>query len=126
MLAVKTYSPEYVLGCRDRVRAVLDAYSGSDDFEPLFCNHMVLALDHYFVHRQRGLEGKDGNPANEVRLLAEAIAENGGVMVADKTIKLKPESSVLGYAPGDEIVISVADLRRLAEAYFEEIAERFA
>ena len=125
MLAVKTYPADYISSCRDRFGALLDAYSGSDDFEPLFCDHAVLALDHYFVHRQRGMEGKDGNPANEVRLLAESIAENDGVLREDKQIKLKPETSVLGLAPGDRIRLTVADVRRLADAYFEEIGKRF-
>jgi hypothetical protein len=125
MLAVKTYPADYVGSCRDRVHALLDAYSGTDEFEPLFCDHAVLALDHYFVHRQRGMEGKDGNPANEVRLLAESIAENDGVLREDKQIKLKPESSVLGLAPGDRIRLTVDDVRRLADAYFEEIGRRF-
>ncbi len=125
MLAVKTYPTDYVDQCRDRVSALLDAYSGSDDFEPLFCDHAVLALDHYFVHRQRGMEGKDGNPANEVRVLAESIAENDGVLREDKQIKLKPDTSVLGLAPGDPIRLTVADVRRLADAYFEEIPKRF-
>jgi len=125
MLAVKTYPAEYVGSCRDRFGALLDAYTGSDDFEPLFCDHAVLALDHYFVHRQRGMEGKDGNPANEVRLLAESIAENDGVLREDNQIKLKPETSVLGLAPGDQIRLSVDGVRRLADAYFEEIGKRF-
>jgi len=125
MLAVKTYPADYIGSCRDRVHALLDAYGGSDEFEPLFCDHAVLALDHYFVHRQRGMEGKDGNPANEVRLLAESIAENGGVLREDKQIKLKPETSVLGLAPDDRIRLTVAEVRRLADAYFEEIGRRF-
>ncbi|HYI36801.1 MAG TPA: hypothetical protein VEX39_09370 [Thermoleophilaceae bacterium] len=125
MLAVKTYPADYVASCRDRVHALLDAYSGSDAFEPLFCDHVVLALDHYFVHRQRGMEGKDGNPANEVRLLAESIAENDGVLRADKQIRLDPAASVLGLAAGDPIRLGVDDVRRLAGAYFDEIGRRF-
>jgi hypothetical protein len=31
-------------------------------FERQFFNHMMLALDHYFLHRSRNMEGKDGNP----------------------------------------------------------------
>ena len=64
-------------------------------------------------------------PANEMRLLAESIAENDGVLRADKQIKLDPETSVLGLAPGDPIRLGVDDVRRLADAYFDEIGRRF-
>jgi hypothetical protein len=37
-------------------------------FERQFFNHMILALDHYFGHRGRTMEGKDGKPLNEVRM----------------------------------------------------------
>ncbi len=36
---------------------------------------MILALGHYFVHRGRHTEGKDGNPLTEVRMLCDAIME---------------------------------------------------
>jgi hypothetical protein len=87
---------------------------------------MVLALDEYFVHRLRGQEGKDGNPANEVRLLAASIIENDGRLVADKQIKLPPESSVLGLAAGDEIWIDADAFRRLADGFFAEVEQRFS
>lgn len=51
---------------------------------------MVLALDQLFVHRARGIEGKDGNPLNEVRVLCTSIMANGGVLVKDSQIKLDP------------------------------------
>jgi len=60
-----------------------------------------------------------------MRLLAESIAENDGVLRADKQIKLDPETSVLGLAPGDPIRLGVDDVRRLADAYFDEIGRRF-
>ena len=65
-----------------------------DAFERQLFNHMILALDHYFVHRSRTMEGKDGNPLNEVRMLCHAIMENEGRMSADKTIATsrKPRS----------------------------------
>jgi hypothetical protein len=143
MLGRKTYDKHYIDACRTRVDAQVAAYdalataardgggdgSGGaalDTFAPQFFNHMVLALDEYFVHRLRGQEGKDGNPANEVRLLAASIMENDGRLVADKQIRLTPESSVLGLAAGDEVRIDEDGFRRLADGYFAEIEKRFS
>jgi hypothetical protein len=55
----------------------------------------------FLVHRARGLEGKDGNPLNEVRMLCDSILQKDGVMTADKTIKFDPAKSVLRLQPGD-------------------------
>jgi hypothetical protein len=87
----------------------------------------MLAAGKYshFVHRLRKAEGKDGNPANEVRVLATSIMENDGRLVAEKTIRLRPETSVLGYAPGDEIALDEAAFTRLADGYFAEVQTRF-
>jgi hypothetical protein len=40
--------------------------SAIETFETNFFNHMVLVLDHYFVHRGRTIELKDGITANLV------------------------------------------------------------
>ncbi|MCZ4550874.1 hypothetical protein BH683_020250 [Williamsia sp. 1138] len=44
---------------------------------------------------------------------------------ADNTIKLKPETSVLGLQVGDEITLTASDFTRLADAYFDEMDVRF-
>ena len=143
MLVRKTYEKDYIDACRARVDAQLAAYdalataarngggdgpagAALDAFAPRFFNHMVLALDQYFVHRLRGQEGKDGNPANEVRLLAVSITENDGRLIADTQIRLTPESSVLGLAAGDAVRIDEDGFRRLADGYFAEIEKRFS
>jgi hypothetical protein len=54
-----------------------------------------------------------------------SIMQNDGVLAADKTIKLKPETSVLGYAVGDQIALHASDFARLAQAFFDEIERRF-
>ena len=46
-----------------------------DAFVPRFFNGLVLQLDYSFVHRTRNLEGKDGNPLNEVRVLCSSLFE---------------------------------------------------
>ena len=128
MLGVSTYPQEYIDSARAAVQAQLAAYeqlSSTEAFEPLFFNHMVLALDHYFCHRLRGREGKDGNALNEVRVLCTSIMEGGGRLVADKTIKLKADASLLQLEVGDEIALDARDFRLLADAFFAELEARY-
>ena len=135
MLSVSKYTPEYIETTRSRIQAQLSAYrdlraaaNGApavEAFEPLFFNNMVLVLDNYFAHRGRGLEGKDGNPLNEARVLCKSMLDNDGVMVADKTIRLKPAESLLKYEVGDEIKLSEDDYVLLSEAFFAEIEVRY-
>ena len=133
MLMVSSYTKDYVDACRAKVAAQLASYrkmlaakpSQIDAFERQFFDHMILALDHYFVHRGRGMEGKDGNPLNEVRMLGEAIMENQGRMSASKTIRYKPETSILKFKAGDEIRLNADDFARLSAAFFDEIEKKY-
>jgi hypothetical protein len=85
-----TYTKDHVNSCRSKIEAQLAAYrvltgaarekagdssASAATFEPLFFNNLVLVLDRFFVHRARGLEGKDGNPLNEVRMLCDSILQ---------------------------------------------------
>ena len=143
MLGVNAYDQSYIDDCRARMEAQLAAYeklvlaatgakaagaagqTAVDAFEPLFLNHLVLALDDYFVHRLRTKEGKDGNPLNEVRMLCTSILQNGNVLAADKTIKYRAEQSVLKLELGDEIRLDLARFTLLCHAYFAEIELKF-
>ena len=141
MLSIAHYEPTYVDACRVKVERQIAAYEETTSaakeadtsrldaaigtFEPLFFNHMVLALDHYFGHRSRTMELKDGNPLNEVRVLCNAIMHHDGVMTADKQIKMKPATSILRHDVGDKIELTVADFRLLSEAFFAEIENKY-
>jgi hypothetical protein len=139
MLGKNSYPKEYIKASRERVASQVSAYktfvkkakkSAGDAavaaFEPVYFNNMVLTLDSYFTHRLRTVEGKDGNPLNEVRVLCQSILENDGVMGSDKTIKMKPENSVLKLEVGDKISVTEAEFVRLADAYFNEIEAKFS
>jgi hypothetical protein len=93
--------------------------------EPVFFNSALLALDRRFVHRVRAVSGKDGNPLNEVELLADSLMNNGGVLRGNNVIKYVPESAVLQLAVGDTIGLTAADFERLAAAFFAELEKRF-
>ena len=122
MLGVSTYSQEYIAQTRARIEAdtasFADLKKPSNGFESVFFNNMVLALDHYFVHRLRKLEGKDGNPLNEVRVISNSLMENGGVALSG--------TKLLGYAAGDEIRLTAADYERLSKAFLAEIESRYS
>jgi hypothetical protein len=95
------------------------------EFEPLFANTLALALDRYFVHRVRAVSGKDGNPLNEVELIADSLITNEGVMLASKVIRLLPEKSVVKLSAGDRIALSAAQVGELSQAYLAELEARF-
>lgn len=128
MLAVSESSAHHVNRCRRRIEADVAAFSKSEAngaAQTAFFNNMVLSLDHYFLHRVRKNEGKDGNPLNEVRVLCDSLTDNDGVVAADKTIRLEPETSILGLEVGDEIRLTEADFRRLADGFLAEIERRY-
>jgi hypothetical protein len=102
-----------------KVDAALDA------FEPLLFNNMTLVLDRYFVHRVRLVTGKDGNPLNEVELIADSLINNDGVLRGSNVIKLIPDQSVLKLEIGDRIRLSRAQFERLSKAFFDEVRSKF-
>jgi hypothetical protein len=82
---------------------------------------MVIVLDALFCHRSRTMEGKDGSPLNEVRVLCNSLMFHDGRLRADKSIKLSPAASVLKLQVGDEIRLNENDFRALGDASFAEI-----
>ncbi len=139
MLAVTSYPEVYVQLTAAKLEEQLVAYAALAAsvkgnakaeaalaaFAPGHFNAMLLALDHHFMHRMRGAEGKDGNPLNEVRMLSDSIMEHDGVLKENKTIKYKPEKAVAGIAPGQTIALDAATFERLAKAYIGELGQRF-
>jgi|SRR5438552_11273467 len=141
MLGMKTYTKDYISSCRARVDADLRAYrkgpgkSSSEDFETRFFNDQVLLLDYMFVHRLSGIEGKDGNPLNEVRVLCNSLLYNDGKVQVEKSkdwpnsavsgLKLPPESSVLKLEPGDDVKLTEADFVKVSKAFFAELEKKY-
>jgi hypothetical protein len=133
MLMASSYAKDHVGARRAKVAAQLASYrhvlaakpSEIQRLESQFFNHMILALDHHFVHRGRTVEGKDGNPLNEVRMLCDAIMENDGRMGASRTIRYKPEPSILKFKAGDEIRLNADDFARQSVAFFDDIEKKY-
>jgi len=137
MLAVTSYPEVYVQLTGAKVEEQLAAYAALAravegnamaeqalaDFAPGYFATALLALDHHFMHRMRGAEGKDGNALNEVRMLGDAIMENDGVLTENKTIKYRAEKSLAGVEIGE--TVDAETFGRLAKAYIGEIGKRF-
>ncbi len=141
MLGMKKYSREYIDACRARVDAGLRAYrkqvgkEPSKEFETRFFNDQVLILEYMFEHRLSGIEGRDGNPLNEVRVLSNSMLLNNAKLQIGKlpewpnsavaNLTLPSENSVLGLEAGDKVVLSEDQFVRLSEAFFGEIEEKY-
>jgi hypothetical protein len=142
MLGMRSYDKDYIEACRARVEAGLRAYrthvggTAAKELEHRFFNDQVLLLDYMFVHRLTGIEGKDGNPLNEVRVICNSLLYNGGKLQVEKLpgwpnsagsgIKLAPEKSVLKLKPGDEVKLTEAGFARLAEAFFADLSKKYS
>ena len=141
MLGMKTYTPDYIDACGARVDADLRAYrkqvgkAPSKEFDARFFHDQVLLRDYMCGHRLSGIEGKDGNPLNEVRVLCNSILLNRGKLQVDKLpgwpnsavakLTLPPEKSLLKLDVGDEVKLTEADFVRLSTAFFAEIDKKY-
>jgi hypothetical protein len=98
-----------------------------DELEGVVFNNMVLALDRFFVHRLRSVTGKDGNPLNELEMLADSLMNNGGVLHNPfaNVIKYVPEDSVLKLKIGDPIRLSATEFEQLANAVFADLKRKY-
>jgi hypothetical protein len=145
MLGMREYDGDYIDACRSRVEtqtamfrevaqaardhgdADVSRLEGAlDSLESEYFNNMLLVLEGYFVHRLRGVEGKDGNALNEVRVLARSLMENGGTVMEDPQVALDPERSVLGLRVGEPVRLTLQQYTRLSDAFFRELERRFS
>ena len=131
MLAVGKYKKAHIEACRRQVDAAVATYKKAlggkgGAFEAHFVKHMILALDRYFVHRTRGMEGKDGNALNEVRMLCASISEAGDKLLADTTIKYDAAKSATKLAIGDKLDLTIDQFEKLSAAFFAELTKRFS
>jgi len=140
MLGMKSYSRDYIDGCRARIERDTKAFEAlpaatRKAIESAFFKNLLLALEYSFVHRLIGAEGKDGNALSEVRILCNSILFNdcklqvdklpGWPMSAGSGMKLTPEKSVLKLKAGDSIELDGVAFAKLSKAFFAELEKRF-
>lgn len=86
---------------------------------------MIVVLDALFCHRSRTMEGNDGYPLSEVRVLCNSLMLHDGRLCADKPIKLNSSASVLKLQVGDEVRLNEDEFRALADAFFTGIEAKY-
>jgi hypothetical protein len=123
MLLRTGYDRHYVAGCRESVGAAVAELRRVEAGSAAW-NQLVPALDRWFAIRNPKVEGRDGNPINEVRALAESVTEHGSVMAVPRGIKLTAETSVLGFEEGEEISLDGDAFERLLDAFLAEVEEK--
>ena len=125
-----SYTSDEIESCRDNCDALLAAWGANDvedsTLESLVFGQAVVVLHTWFGHRQRGLEGDDGNPMNEVRVIADSIVDNDAVLRVEGPITWVPERTVLRLAVGDEVEITANGFERLTAAYLAAIEATYA
>jgi uncharacterized protein (UPF0548 family) len=125
MLARTGYDRHYVGACRESVGAAAAELrrvgAGSAAW-----NQLAVALVGWFEIRNPKLEGRDGNPLNEARAVAESVIEHGAVMTIPRGIKLRPEASVLGFEEGEEITLDGDAFEALFDAFLAEVESKLA
>lgn len=138
----RSYDEDYVAACRARDEAQVamfhevsaaarslddgaDLEGSLESLESEYFNNMVIVLEGYFVHRERGVEGGPGTALDEVHALARSLMHNGGTLADDPRVRFEPATPVLALRAGDTISLGAADYRRLSDAYFREIERRF-
>src|SRR5437763_5740082 len=141
MLGRKDYTREEVANAEREVKQLLSTYrklakavqetsdpkatAALEAFEPVLFNSMALALDRRFVHRLRSVTGKDGNPINELELLADSLMNNDGVLRGVSPIKYVPGDSVLKLDVGDEIHLDAERFRRLSKDFLADLESKY-
>jgi hypothetical protein len=124
MLVRTGYDRHYVAACRESVGAAVEELRRVGASSAAW-NQLLPALDRWFELRNPKLEGRDGNPLNEVRVLAASVTEHGSVVVIPRGIKLSPDTSVLGFEEGEEISLDGDAFERLFDAFLVEVEAKF-
>jgi hypothetical protein len=142
VLGRKSYTREEVDACRAALDQALAAHAALteavaagtsadkvavalEEFDGVLFNDLLLVLDRWFVHRLRGVTGKDGTPLNELELLSDSLRDNRGVFQGNNVVTYVREKAVVGLRPGDRIRLSREDFERLAAGVFAELEEKY-
>jgi hypothetical protein len=94
--------------------------------EPAFFNNLLIALDARFANRPDGVDGRQGDALDEVRLLCAALMANGGVLAAQPGVAYEPSLAVLRVDIGERVALNADDFEAIAAAFLDTIEHRLA
>jgi hypothetical protein len=127
--ARNAYTSDEIEACRDSCDALLAVWAANDvedsTLESLVFVQAVVVLDAWFAQRDPDLEGDDGNPMNEVRVIADSVIGNSGILRVSGPISWAPERTVLRFAVGDAVELTANGFERLAAAYLAAIENTY-
>jgi hypothetical protein len=101
-----------------------DAATALAELEPIVFDHMVLALDRFFVAREREVTGTATTPLDELELLAGSVMVSDGVLRTDTEVAYDPGAAVLGLQPGDRLTLTADRFEELADAVLSDLEAR--
>ena len=129
MLGRKNYPREYIERCQRDIEAQIAEFNELPPVPATFATrlagHLVIVMDACFMHRVRALEGKDGNALNEVRVLSQSLMY-GDTVIEDSTVTWDKDRMVLGLMKGDDLALSISDVDKLQQAFFERMLDVYA
>jgi hypothetical protein len=82
-------------------------------FEPMFFNNLLIALD---ARLRLHFAQVCGGALAEVRLLADSLLANAGVLATNPAIPYDADASVLRLDPGERIALNADDVEALLGA----------
>ena len=119
-----TYSSDEIESCRDNCDALLAAWGANevedDTLEAMVFTQAVVVLHAWFSDR-RDPQGSGAGPLHEVRVIADSVVHNGGILRVDAATTWLPGRTVLRLAVGDEVEVTANGYERLAAAYLAAI-----
>lgn len=129
----RTFSPSAFAAARAKVAADVAAFRSfaaavapehRADVEARWFANALVALDARFAHRDPSLEGVDGNPIHEVRLLVTALLRDRPPAEVSPG-RYSTAAAVLALALDQPVALAADPFRALAEAYLQELEGRY-
>jgi hypothetical protein len=125
---LNTYTSDEIESCRDHCDALLAAWAANDvedsTLETMVFTQAAVVLHSWFAQGHPDPDGSETGALREVRVIAESVTRNGGVLRVDDPAGWVPERTVLRLPVGAEVEVTANGFERLAAAYLAALETR--